>query len=61
MVMVRSKKAHTNEYGDAVEKNEGDVYSIHDADHADLLARLGVVEVVADKPSKTKTDEPAAN
>ena len=59
MVMVRSKQAHTNEYGDAIEKKAGDVYSIPDADHAGLLARIGVVEVVDDKPSKTKTDEPA--
>ena len=59
MVMVRSKQAHTNEFGDTVEKNEGDVYSIYDADHADLLARLGIVEVIADKPAKSKTDEPA--
>lgn len=59
MVMVRSKVAHTNEFGDAVQKNEGDVYSIFDAGHADLLVRLGVVEVVADKASKAKTDEAA--
>lgn len=46
MVTVKAVRAHTNEYGEKVEKDIGDTYPIRDRDHAELLERQGIVEIL---------------